>query len=476
MNNLKTDKKSTQYFIESRETKPVNVHPVIRFIDLEGKETQVDIFPHKPLSLFSFLPLSKELYAPVSIEGFSHPFYIKIKEISQSMGISEKVIQNALSCDPQTINRLMDVNKEFQQAFVRSKSFLNILGLKHSSPFMQALHQLKLTLHPNTISKLLDSSDFLTDKKIRATVIDMTKTVTSLKAGTSLSVRKTSEQYGYLIDSNGKIYIRFNEIGKGVAKKASRSIDFTTWKNYASITIKDNLKMGINATDSIRQEEQAFDALQGIEQIAPPYVFKMQTTTKKGLTKWILIQELFDRWDNYSNIDSIHLISVLTDISTALAAMHERKLIHGDVKPANLLLKGDLTQTDQVVRGYLNDFGTLTHPGLYQGGTVDFYPPELYHSLHDEKLQDLATTYKWDSYALGVTALSMMTQRVKIENKCFAEATQKDIDDLIEETRKNLKDEKKLEILDIITHLLVQDPTQRWTCQEASEAFRKLRQ
>lgn len=76
-------------------------------------------------------------------------------------------------------------------------------------------------------------------------------------------------------------------------------------------------------------------------------------------------------------LPELDVVRLVAEIASALDVLHERGLVHRDVKPANVILDGD-------GRALLADFGlarsaddtVLTQPGRVSG-TVDYLAPEL---------------------------------------------------------------------------------------------------
>jgi serine/threonine protein kinase len=117
--------------------------------------------------------------------------------------------------------------------------------------------------------------------------------------------------------------------------------------------------------------------------------------------------------DRQRPCDPTEILEWLNDIADALDFMHQRGLIHRDVKPANILL-------DESGRAYLGDFGIAkvvaaddeSNPKGLTGtgtmiGTGEFMAPEmlmpdLYSDEYNERV---------DQYALAVTVYEMLAGR-----------------------------------------------------------------
>jgi transcriptional regulator with GAF, ATPase, and Fis domain/tetratricopeptide (TPR) repeat protein len=94
-----------------------------------------------------------------------------------------------------------------------------------------------------------------------------------------------------------------------------------------------------------------------------------------------------------ASLDRVTAIRALADVASALATLHEAGLVHGDVKPANVLVAAD--------RAVLVDLGLATRAGLgVPSGTLAFLAPE---ALAGERGPAM------DLYALGVTAALALT-------------------------------------------------------------------
>jgi serine/threonine-protein kinase len=104
------------------------------------------------------------------------------------------------------------------------------------------------------------------------------------------------------------------------------------------------------------------------------------------------------------------VLTILTGISSAVAAAHDRKLIHRDLKPENIFL----TRTGEAETAKILDFGLAkllvedrgmqsipsTIPGLLIG-TLPYMSPE--------RIRGGAPLESWDTWALAVMAFEMLT-------------------------------------------------------------------
>jgi serine/threonine protein kinase len=101
-----------------------------------------------------------------------------------------------------------------------------------------------------------------------------------------------------------------------------------------------------------------------------------------------------------SSMTELLLLAIIADVASALAYIHERNMIHFDVKPQNILLSsiGEIR---------LSDFGISRHADsrtvqaeCRKPGTVLYMSPEM--------LQGKPATSAVDVWALGITAFEMV--------------------------------------------------------------------
>jgi serine/threonine-protein kinase len=107
-------------------------------------------------------------------------------------------------------------------------------------------------------------------------------------------------------------------------------------------------------------------------------------------------------WDALADLSptdrSWEVIGILEQLCSGLACAHERGIVHGDVKPQNMLAS---STRDRIK---LADFGLATETtDDSRGGSVPFLAPESFDGKKD---------YCTDVYALGVSVYSLLTRHL----------------------------------------------------------------
>lgn len=118
-------------------------------------------------------------------------------------------------------------------------------------------------------------------------------------------------------------------------------------------------------------------------------------------------------------IDLTEKLRLLTNISSGLAELHGHGIVHGDIKPANILLSG---HTPPQVR--LSDFGlstvrsdadqltgsTLNQTYHVKGTPVYNAPEKLFNPFSDEEVPTISdSTRKTDMYALAILTWEVLS-------------------------------------------------------------------
>jgi hypothetical protein len=142
-----------------------------------------------------------------------------------------------------------------------------------------------------------------------------------------------------------------------------------------------------------------------------PNLARFVTFDAGSKPKPILVMELvegvtLERLLETRSLDMSRALGVLDDVLAGLEAMHAVGVAHLDLKPSNVVMRGDK-------QGVLVDFGLAgkhIRPGCATG---PYGAPEVWGALDDEKIDPAPP--KADVYAFGCVAFEALTGRVLFE-------------------------------------------------------------
>jgi serine/threonine protein kinase len=147
--------------------------------------------------------------------------------------------------------------------------------------------------------------------------------------------------------------------------------------------------------------------------------------------------------------------SLSAQLASGLAYLHERKLVHRDVKPGNLLRVGSAWK--------LADFGTIrtmaqdvSHTGRVTG-TLIYMPPESF---------DNKVSTAWDIWSFGVLLSQLITGQAP-----FAGETDHQIMFAIARGVPNLPAAIQEPFGEVIRGCLIKEPEARWTVQQVIQGL-----
>ncbi len=160
---------------------------------------------------------------------------------------------------------------------------------------------------------------------------------------------------------------------------------------------------------------------------------------------------------------SVHqAITIFSQILSALAYSHEKKIVHRDVKPDNIMFRDDGAAV-------LTDFGIAKDADsamdLTQTGTIMGTPKYM----SPEQIRGATVGPTSDLYSLGIVLFHMFTGKVPFSGTTMVEVAFKHLNDPIPSLPKDLEKYQPL-----INGLLVKNPAQR--IQSGGDAQRLLKE
>jgi len=161
-------------------------------------------------------------------------------------------------------------------------------------------------------------------------------------------------------------------------------------------------------------------------------------------------------------LNPIAAMNLVAQAADALQAVHERGIVHRDVKPANLLVRADGTVA-------LTDFGIALAAGgtqLTQAGAVLGTPSYL----APEQVLGQPATPRSDVYALGVVAFECLAGRRPFAgDNPFAVAMRR-----VHEPAPRLPVDVPPPMAEVVDRSLITDPGRRWSsAAELAQAARR---
>ena len=110
--------------------------------------------------------------------------------------------------------------------------------------------------------------------------------------------------------------------------------------------------------------------------------------------------------DKFSSFDPIKRIVVFLNILDLVIGLHNKKIIHSDIKPASIVCLDSELQEFELTN--LGNGGV--EKSMYVGGTNYYFPPEVSPAFSERKLKP-----QIDVYSLAIT---MMSLEIDFEGKC----------------------------------------------------------
>lgn len=252
-----------------------------------------------------------------------------------------------------------------------------------------------------------------------------------------------------------------DSLGRGGMGQVYRALD-TSLQRYVAVKI---LRSGIGSTEYTTSSEAEIDALlqEAVSQarVTHPNIVTIYYVGKQDGDPFLAMELVngspLSKLVSARNLTFSHIAPIAIQIARALQFSFELDIIHGDIKPSNVLV-----QTNGLTK--LSDFGMARRASDEDsgriGGTPNYIAPEL---LTGEK-----PTIQSDMYALGVTLYEMTFGTLPVTLKGHTVPDWIESHEATEITFPNPWPENFPERWqNILQRLLAKDPSQRYESYES---------
>jgi serine/threonine-protein kinase len=198
-------------------------------------------------------------------------------------------------------------------------------------------------------------------------------------------------------------------IGEGEMGSIYRATDETLGREVAVKLVRLNQADALQSRERLTREACAAGKLNH-PRVAQVYSLNFSNGHPYLVMEWVAGLDLAQKFDREGPLDERGVLRMALDVAEGLSALHREGLVHGDIKPANIVL-------DRDGNAKLVDFG-LSGMTRRDGegnfiGTPYFIAPELLHGVAD--------THGSDLYSLGATLYYLLSGRLTHDGATPAE-------------------------------------------------------
>lgn len=420
--------------------------------------------------------------------------YVKVNDLADKIGLTKRCLDELLKTReatdiiiekrPNLLGKFSDLinntvtNKPltFDSSLIAIKNFI-----KDETKFKRIIADIP-NWNQTMVATIVDLGEKIQNRIIQDGANTYIKSIKSTTV--NAEGKKEKATYAYIVGKDGKIYVVQEQIGKGSYKKVSNAVELTEQRQVVRAAIKE--KKEEKHTQACIEKSLEINSKLKADHIVPPYELDINTETKPQSGreyKKVAIQTKFDgtcKGLAEKNVSVYHLLTISLHIAKGLRHIHDLGYIHSDIKPDNILVKGDVSNPKQPIEAFVSDFDTLTTPGHFIGGSPAYFAPELARNLGDQEGEDEVTSEKIDSYAFGVMIMEMLTGSYYLNNEVFAYAKPNEIDAFIESKKlkhsQSPEDQIRNALFDLTKQLLDPDMNNRLSCSDAVKKLEKLSQ
>ncbi|WP_068466771.1 protein kinase domain-containing protein [Candidatus Protochlamydia phocaeensis] len=226
-------------------------------------------------------------------------------------------------------------------------------------------------------------------------------------------IKKKKDQNGkalshtFAINKNEVIVVQ-NKLAEGGSKTVSSAILLNTLQPMVRIKFK-NKDVG---NEKLRQENELLHTLRKTNNpyLVVPYhccIINRVITEQLCKERMIVFQNRYGTGKDLFEASAGHILNALKEIALGLSWLHQDGYIHGDIKPENLLIEGDING-QEFVQGKLSDFGMTVKKGEpLIGGSPFHFPAKVLQAISNSPARCLAEE-DMDWFAFGITTLQIL--------------------------------------------------------------------
>lgn len=167
------------------------------------------------------------------------------------------------------------------------------------------------------------------------------------------------------------------------------------------------------ALKNFKKESDNLDLLRGIPEVVSPH--SLTSATNRMRVHFQIAYSMDGQKLKGKPIR--HQLGVLRDCANALAKMHGINLVHGDVKPDQFMVLGDLGENEPPAQGKLGDLGSIrrTDELMSQQASPAYVPAECVIPNSNQFRNRLAHTEQ-DAFSFGVSLSHFATDIITIKD------------------------------------------------------------
>jgi len=238
-------------------------------------------------------------------------------------------------------------------------------------------------------------------------------------------------------------------IGKGGMGGVYHAVDESLGRDVAIKVMLKSLGDDAEFVETFRREAQA------AAQLNHPHIAQIYSTDQEAGQPYIVMElvsgkRLDSMMEKQGALDQSFLVQVILEIANGLSAATDIGLIHGDIKPENILF-------DEKGQAKLVDFGLASFVHQQAAGGIWGTP----YYIAPEKVRRQKVDARSDIYCLGATFYHALTGRPPFEGKTPVEVVKARLKDLPPppvEVREGLSQK----VSDIVMRMLQISPSRRY--------------